>query len=487
MRRPATVGLSGLVALASIVLPGHRASAQPRPGLPARPDAEQRVDARTAARAPLPEQASGIARGEPDSASTRWRVVPRVLLFLPRVALEVVDAPIRGALWTYDRFSLRERARDVFLNEDGSAGLYPVFAINTDYGVTGGARFVHRDIFGEHERLSLRASYGGLYNQQYTAGLSTGDRLGARFGVDGEAEYEIAPRERFFGIGNGDEVEMLPAPIDPYDDPSAIDSRFRQHVGRVFGRARLKVVGPLSARFTSGALWKRFSRSSPGDIPEGNDIAEHYLTDEIPGFDQGAAYSYNELELRYDSRSSSTTWEPSALPSTGWLIVGYGGIARSFDRGPTHYARYGGDVQRYLRIAEGPRVIVLRALAEEVRGENDEIPFVDLPRLGGPRYLRGYALNRFRDRAIALASAEYQFDLGPNFAGYLFTDAGRVYPTFADLTTDDLRVGYGGGIQMHGQRSYYGRLIVASSIDGGIFFSLSFDPVYDPQVRLERD
>jgi outer membrane protein assembly factor BamA len=130
---------------------------------------------------------------------------------------------------------------------------------------------------------------------------------------------------------------------------------------------------------------------------------------------------------------------------------------------------------------------VLRVLAEEVRGAEDEIPFVDLPRLGGPTLLRGYTRDRFRDRAMALGSAEYQFDLGPLLSGFLFVDGGRVFPTLADVTAEGIRVGYGGGLQMQTIKSFVGRFNVASSVDGGIFLNLSFDPVYDPHARVERD
>lgn len=448
--------------------------------VPERPPASSR----SVAGAPLPDQAQGMAVSEPEGQTLR--AVASVLLVVPRSALEVTGAPVRGALWVYDRYQLSARAREIFFNDAGTMGLYPVGSVESDFGLTAGARFIHRDLFGARERLSMRTSFGGLYNQQYTAQISTGDRLGP-VRLDGEGEYEIEPRERFFGIGNGDEVAAVTAPVDPYVDPAAVDSRFRERVGRVYGKARVKVLGPLSTRLTSGVLWKRFERSSPGDIPPGTDITRHYQVDALPAFEQGTSYVYDEIELRYDSRRPVDVLEPPSLASTGWLFAGFGGVARSFGGARVRYLRYGGDVQRYLRAGESPRVIVLRLLAEEVRGEEDEIPFVDLPRLGGPVLLRGYPRDRFRDRAMALASAEYLFDLGSNLAGFLFVDGGRVLPRLADLTAEDARVGYGGGVQVFTDASLMGRLSVASSVDGGLFLSFSFDPVYQPQAPVERD
>ncbi len=444
------------------------------------------VTAADVANAPPPDQASGISQGERRTTGERLKFVPRALLFVPRLALEVAGAPVRASLYAYDRYDVAARAKDVFWNDTGTVGLYPVFDLQTDYGLTGGARFIHRDLFGEREKLSMRASFGGIYNQQYTASLSSGERFG-RLRLEAKGEYEIDPRERFFGIGNNEEVAQADAPVDPYDDPLAIDSRFRQRVARGFGRARLDIVGPLSARVTSGVLHKEFERSSRGDIPPGTDIAEHYQVEELGAWEDGASYTYNELELRYDSRRNGDEWEPASLPSTGWLISGFGGVARGFAGSPTRYTLYGGDVQRFIRLGANPRVLTLRLMAQEVRGETDEIPFVDLPRLGGPTLLRGYDRDRFRDRAMALGSAEYLWDLGRMWSAYVFTDAGRVYPRLQDAALEDIRVGYGGGLQLHFEKSIVGRFNVASSIDGGIFFNLSLDPVYEPTARVERD
>ena len=506
MKRPTLI----LAALAAMPLAGvERAAAQPAassittidPGtspaklppdtipavVPASAPREKKLHAKAVARAPLPDQASGVARGEPETSANQLRILPRILLFPARVAVEVVDAPVRGALYVYDRYQLKARARDIFFNEDGTVGFYPVADVNSDYGFTGGARFIARDLFGEREQVSLRTSFGGRYNWEASASAHTGDRLSQYVRLSGEAEYQIDPKDRFFGIGNGDEVSMPAAPADPYSGEVAVDTRFRQRVGRTFGRARVNLVGPLSLRLSSGALWKQFESPSPGDITSGDDIADSYQTDGLAGFERGVSYNYHEVELRYDSRDTVSVYEPFSRPSTGWFIVGYGGVARDFAQAPVRYNRYGGDIQRLFRLAEGPRVLLLRVQAEEVRGEQEEIPFVDLPRLGGPRYLRGYASDRFRDRAMALGSVEYQWDLTRSFAAYLFVDAGRVYPTLTEATLEDLRAGYGGGIEMQGWHSYLGRLNLASSIDGGFFLNLSFDPVYEPQKRLERD
>ncbi len=278
---------------------------------------------------------------------------------------------------------------------------------------------------------------------------------------------------------------MVAAPIDPYDDPASLDSRFQQTLTRLSAIADIHVAGPFSARLSSAALWRDFDE--PEEAREGQNVAENYDVATLPAFVEGAAYTYHELELRIDTRRSASRYEMETVPSTGWLLSGFGGKAIDFDRAPTDYYRYGVDLQRFFRIGEAPRLLAFRVYGEGVIGDLDQdIPFVDVPRLGGPLLLRGYDQDRFRDRVLGLASAEYQWDIGYMLTGFLFVDAGRVYPKLDEIEIKDMRVGYGGGLQLQTPGSFIGRVGIASSIDGGLLFNLSLDPVYDPKARVER-
>jgi hypothetical protein len=453
-------------------------------GSPRREQPARSGDAGSVAEAPTPDQASGVARAEPDRASVL--VLPRIVLLPARLVLWVVDAPLRGTFWLYERYQLRNRFKAMFFNDTGTVGLYPVAFFETGFGLNAGLRFIHRDL-GPGLSLKARASFGGPYRQLYSAKLGSGDLMGNRVKLELEGEYEIRPKDHFFGIGNADELEEVPVPVDPYLDPAAVDTRFRENVSRVSLGGEVHIAGPLSARLSSALLWRTFDESARGDLRGSTPLDEAYDPAALPGFQEGVSYSYNELELRLDTRRAPSRFEMPTVPSTGVLLAGFGGVARAFGaRLPVGFVRYGADLQAFVRLAEGPRLVALRAYLEGVSGNVDEIPFVDLPRLGGPVLLRGYPRDRFRDRVLALGSIEYQFDVGHMLTGFLFTDAGRVYPRLRDVEARDIRVGYGGGLQVQSPRSLLGRLGVASSIDGGLTFLLSFDPVYDPKGRVER-
>jgi hypothetical protein len=128
----------------------------------------------------------------------------------------------------------------------------------------------------------------------------------------------------------------------------------------------------------------------------------------------------------------------------------------------------------------------VRLHGEAVSGRRDEVPFVELPALGGSEVLRGYSTERFRDRAAAFGSLEYEWDLAHTFFASVFVDAGRVFPSLTDLSLDGLRCGYGISLEVHDTNDFFLRGSVASSIDGGVFVNVSFDPVFDVERRTVR-
>ena len=149
-----------------------------------------------------------------------------------------------------------------------------------------------------------------------------------------------------------------------------------------------------------------------------------------------------------------------------------------------NFAHYGVDLQAFVHLALGPRMLWFRFLGEGVTGDINEIPFAELPYLGGD-FLRGYAFARFRDKVSALAVAQYTWDLSRFTNAYLFVDAGRVYSSIEDATLNDMNVGFGGGIELHTSSSFLFAATLASSIDGGVFVSAVLAP-YNSQVPRWR-
>jgi outer membrane protein assembly factor BamA len=214
----------------------------------------------------------------------------------------------------------------------------------------------------------------------------------------------------------------------------------------------------------------------------------NYDTSKLQGFGSGVKNVYVEHEFAFDSRRQTSDFATRTLDASGWYASLHTGIARGIQGDPTRYFRYGGEVQRYFDLYDGTRVLALRALFDAVAGTDGRtdgrIAFTDLPRLGGSEYLRGYAADRFRDRAVALGTVEYQWAVGNNFAAYTFVDVGRPMESIEDAKrTDVFRMGFGGGLQIHTRNTFFTRLQVAASREGDLLFNLIFSPAFGRRER----
>ena len=449
--------------------PAPEPPAPSAPELPA-PVAPREASASDAKGAPTPGTESGRI-DDGDDGDSVLRIAVRGLLLLPKIAIQVVFAPIRGGVWAYERFQLGARVHDVFFNDEGTIGLYPTVGVESGFGVTVGASFVDRDLFGGRERVSLHAATGGLFRQVYKAKFVSGNRLGSRAKIELAGLYELRPTDAFYGIVNDDPEDM---DLDP-----ATEARFRKTKARGTAVVDINIAGDLHARASEELTDVAFENSAVGPA-----IDSLYMPSSLVGFG-GYRASYTELELRWDSRRRGSEWDPDSVRGTGWLMASFAGRSVAVGAG-NDYWRYGGEVQRFIHLTTGPRVISARLYGEAVSGKPGDVPFDELPRLGGKSLLRGYPLDRFRDRVAALGSVEYSWDLARRISASTFIDVGRVFSTLRDASFEELRVGYGVGLEFHTNRSYIMGLSVASSIDGGIFLNLAFDPAFDTEPRTGR-
>jgi hypothetical protein len=451
--------------------------AEPRVPVTTPQPVEREPTAADTAEAPVPGDESGrLDRVDPGDSG--FRMLARAALWVPRVVTEAVLSPVRGSVWAYDRFQLYDVYYRVFWNDARTIGLYPTATYMTGFGLTAGAKFVMLDLFGHHEQLAMHATVGGTYHLGNSIALRSGDRYdGVKIGIDGN--FDRRPGDSFYGIGNGNGTSPPPTMlIDPITDPTAVHTEYRYQELRAAAFANIRLVDDLGLVVHGAITNIKTSRGTVGTATE-----DVYNPMDVPGYGDTLTHGYGELELRWDTRRDVSRWEPHSTHADGSLVSGFAGYVVGIDNSPDFW-HYGVDLQHYFRIAQGPRVIGLRFHGDGVSGSIAEIPFVELPYLGGDTFLRGYDFQRFRDRVAAVASAHYLWDVTPYLDAYLFVDAGRVYSGVDNITLDGLRAGYGFGLKAHddtGGFIFEGN--IASSIDGGLFLNVSFNPVLDARAR----
>ncbi len=431
-----------------------------------------------------PQPGAESGRLDPvDTGDSTGRLVLRGLLWIPRLPFEIAVLPVRGIVYLGERYNAVSTVTEIFTTDDHKLALYPTALFETGFGFNVGVRGYIKDVLGYDEKLKARVAFGGEFLWTTQLGLDTGHLLPGPVTASVDALYAARDRERFFGYGNSSQPTMPALPIDPLGSDAGIASRYRIRVKRVSGHVVVKLPEDLRITATSSLQDKDFGGDSPNKTDP--DLQDVYALDQLPGYMAGTRFLYNELEVGWDTRRQADKWDASGMRSTGGLALAYAGHEHALDDGPDFF-RIGIDLQRYIRLTARPRTLQFRLWAEAVTGKRDEIPFTELPRIGGIDLLRGYELDRFRDRVAAVAQVSYTWAAATWLAPVLFVDVGRVYTGLDDLSLDHPRVGFGGALEAYNARGLVVRAQVAGSIDGGLFAFIALNPAYDAVARVER-
>ncbi len=391
-----------------------------------------------------PDQASGQQQPRALEPEDYYLFLPRAALFLPNLVLEVAFIPLRGLATVVDQNKLIERTEDLLYNDERTAGILPTAAYQSGYGLSFGARIFHSNLLRHGEELSAEARYGGLYQQAYKVsfeGLRVG---GSPLWIDFDSRFEVKPALLFFGYGNASRTSGG-QDLGPRD--AAVGTRHREQ--RFMSSLTLGVtngkVGDLSRIGVNFLFNDRQFGAEARQFAEPS-IEQVYDTSQLVGFESGARILEVSPVFIYDSR------DHEVLTSRGVYFNAFGGHTLPVSE-QANYWHYGVTASTFIDLYERTRVLALRAVVEAVHGDDDEIPFSELIKLGGPDRLRGYRLDRFRDKTAAVATAEYRYPVHELVAGELFFDAGRVGRDYGEIFSGDglkdLRYGGGLGFVLH--------------------------------------
>lgn len=394
-----------------------------------------------------PPKAAEDARGfteEPGWESEDYVLFPaRAVLFPARLLVDVVFTPIELLLAGIDRHKLVPRVVDFFyFDKAHTAGFYPSAAFESGYGLSFGAKIFDNDLAGHEETLSFAAQTGGRYVQSYEA-VFEGDRVGgSRLWLENRTRYEVEPAILFFGLGGGDRT-AAGGDLGPRDTNTAVRFQQERFLGLLSVGSTLGEQGDLTKLGVTGIYNHRRFQNEQRSFPEPS-IEDVYDTARIAGFDSGVNTLELDLSLIRDTRDN----EFASSGSYAELLAGGVVPANGY-----HYWHVGAELTQFIDLYRKTRVLALRVAFEGVAGHEDEIPFVELPRLGGVHDLRGYLTDRFRDKLAGVATAEYRYPIHQLISGKLFVDAGNVGQNPNQLIGSSpfaaWKVGAGGGLLLH--------------------------------------
>jgi hypothetical protein len=294
--------------------------------------------------------------------------------------------------------------------------------------------------------------------------------------LSGSGGYQRTLTRRFFGLGP--------------DTPESAESSYTDEVVDAGLRADLALPGPGGDWIATGGLrgeHHNLARGHVSGVPSTDDAFPQLFDDA-----DGLSSLYVSAGLRYDTRDSqhqpytgwrlgivaeSAPWQSDG--SLGAVLTGFGNVV--FRVPPIFHS--GGDA-----LEENPPTDTI-ALGFHVDTTVGDLPFYDLPSLGGASTLRGYIGNRFTDDSAWHAVAEYRFwvisrgfrltrairieRIGLAFFGEL----GTVAPSLEDLPSAKVHASYGVGLRVSLERVAMFRTDVGFSDEGTnvtVAFGLSF-------------
>jgi hypothetical protein len=363
--------------------------------------------------------------------------LPRAVLFLPKLVLSAVFWLPEQAFKAIDNLHLIQRAEAILYFDDAHQfGWTPLIAYQSGYGPTGGAEVFHKSLFGHAEEISVTGVYGGQFTQAYRFAFNA-DRLGgSRMWLDTQARFEAQPGLLFggFGISESDN-----APPGPGLNPRQSNALTYLSQDRVLGLIRVGyTAGERRELVKFGATAILNHREFDQNAVHKRQVAAVYDTNQIPGFNDQVTTLELQGNLVMDLR------ENRGLDTRGLYMESFFGGVPELDK--YRYLHYGIELAYTIDLYKATRLLRLRVGLEAVEGRASQIPFSDLPRLGGGRRLRGYREAQFRDERASLASIEYHYPIHRNVAVELFIDTGYVSEHYRDLyKLNHWKIGYGGG------------------------------------------
>lgn len=226
-----------------------------------------------------------------------------------------------------------------------------------------------------------------------------------------------------------------------------------------YGGARLK-LRPTRRLLTlvGGAEVTRWSFKAPtGTAPSVDTI---YTPAKLPGLGITTTYVHSQGSVGFD-------WRPAA----GYARRGgyYGVTAHDYTDRDSHFGfrRIDYQVIQHFPILRESWVISLRSQASTTFGKaGQQVPFYQLPSLGGGSNMRGFSTWRFRDRDSLLLQGEWRVMVNRFFDTAVFYDAGKVTGRASDLDFTGMKKDYGFGARFHTPFATVLRIDIARSSEG---------------------
>ncbi len=405
---------------------------------------------------PVPEAASKY--DHLTSAIARPPEVPLDIAFhilsLPEYAVEFAVQPAAMFLRVVERYRIDHRISDFFQNDAGTISVAPKINLKISSGLGAGATLSLKKRSGSQQRLDIGAL--ARFNLDSVFTIRHRHRIASLEGrlLDLRVEYERNQDSSYYGLGDSVGRERHVLSDKSLDSYVALDL-----VGR--GVLSFRGVAEVGLRQTELGPGIHDTRPSVEATPMNGIVPP-------PGFEQKLVYP------RIVLRAHRGTRDLIGRPSVGWLWEGEVQYTQDVngERRRALSGRLGATL--ILPILPYRRVFVLHAgiARSSPLGESYQVPLHALVTPGRDKYMRGFARERFRDRATWWGSAEYRFPVwqyrgsGLGMTPTLFYGLSRVAGSIGELSKQRPRQSYGVGLRLAHDDAFIANIHLTNSVEG---------------------
>jgi hypothetical protein len=294
------------------------------------------------------------------------------------------------------------------------------------------------------DRFKLRWQSTSTGSHKLTLGM-----LLQRPALQAAIGYRVRPNARYLGVGPG--------------SMRSDESYFRQNVAW----AGLEWRRPVSASsdLILGTLFSALDNGAPPDR-FGTALAERFAGELPAGYGHASVGATLSCGLMHDT--TGLTGRPTG---GGLQRVRVSYFARTGGSGADFWS-YRLEAQQFIHLYHLDRVLALRGLIGWLDPAGPApIHFQRLLTNDDPDLLRGYNDFRWRDRGLAILTAEYRWPIwfsavprGTGLDFYLLTDVGQVFGDLREISGRSLTWSYGAGLRLvGGQGDFVARLEIAFS------------------------
>lgn len=358
-------------------------------------------------------------------------------------------------------------------------GLLPRFKMNPDTGAGTGLKLKGVNVFGTSLYIDLANIYTVNQYQVYEFLVGV-PKLGAGanyFYFMSFVEFDLIPDLRMFGVGNDTINEMYDDRDKKVGNEATIQYMNvapKLTIGKKLGEANYIALQPFYRE-----VW--FDKGDNDYLPQAQKAYE-----DLTGIEGGKTPGF-ALSIIRSTRNEQ--WRPTK----GYRIEALVEDVAPYFGSDFDYTRYVADVRQYFPLFGEYFVLALHARAETMEGEFNDMPWYELPSLGGKDSIRGYWENRFRGRSVMQTNTEVRYHIYHlnkkiwkahidfNVDGNVFYDAGRVFRYSGDWQDEyfqDWKSGYGFGFRFTTPPNLMGRMDIGFSDEETFSTYFNFGTVF---------